>query len=89
LLKKPFVDKSKWFKEVPAEEWKEAPAPAPTLKPSIASGKLKETSNLPPSKDEEMETLDFRDEEDEFIKEDGSGKFNGDGEDDFQILQLQ
>jgi hypothetical protein len=34
LLKKPFVDKSKWFKEVPAEEWKEAPAPAPTLKPS-------------------------------------------------------
>jgi hypothetical protein len=48
LLKKPFVDKSKWFKEVPAEEWKEAPAPAPTLKPSIASGKLKETSKLSP-----------------------------------------
>jgi hypothetical protein len=34
-----------------------------------------------------METLDFKDEEDEdeFIKEDGSGKFHGDSEDDFQI----
>jgi hypothetical protein len=34
-----------------------------------------------------METLDFKDEEDEdeFIKEDGSGKFHGDDEDDFQI----
>jgi hypothetical protein len=55
---------------------------APTLKPSIASGKLKETSNLPPSNNEEKWKLLTSG---EFIKEDGSGKFHGDSEDDFQI----